>query len=80
MIWVWEINRKVQCKCGGKKKERKGKERKGKERKGKERKGKEKERKGKGKERKKERNFGDFLYFLYSFGGTNEFCFLKVTE
>ena len=29
-IWVWEIYRKVQCKCGGKKKERK---RKGKERK-----------------------------------------------
>ena len=41
-IWVWEINRKVQCKCGGKKKERK---RKGKERKRK-RKLKEGERKG----------------------------------
>ena len=25
MKWVWEINRKVQCKCGGKKKERKRK-------------------------------------------------------
>ena len=38
VIWVWEINRKVQCKCGGKKKERK-------------RKGKEKEIEGRGKER-----------------------------
>ena len=38
--WVWEINRKVQCKCGGKKKERK---RKGKE--------KEKDIEGRGKER-----------------------------